>query len=254
MRRPLLPVLVLGIAFTGVACGVDPTRGPGGTAAGKPGRSYSYPVIDLPSAPTKSGTAVVILVDTSGSMSGQVKDHDGKPRPKSVIARDALNRIVEQTETWKKKHPNSHLQFGIYSFSGVVTEVLAPAEFDAAKAKAALGRLPGPTGGTAIGRALEAGFQALYRTGCSRKHLICISDGENTSGPGPDAVGRQLYDQTKGAVAMHFVAFDVSSRHFAFVKDINGETHDASDGAALQTAMTNIYEKRILVEAPEPEK
>src|SRR5947208_343054 len=144
MRRLPMILVAVGLIVIGVACGGGgpPSGGPSSTTFGQPGRSFSYPHIDLPSTPAKSGTAVVILVDTSGSMAAPVPDAKKALRPKSQIAADALHRIVEQTEAWKKSHADSHLQFGLYSFSGVVTEVLPIGEFDAAKATAAISRVP----------------------------------------------------------------------------------------------------------------
>jgi Mg-chelatase subunit ChlD len=191
-------------------------------------------------------------VDTSGSMGQRVRDGAGNQRPKNQIAHDALERIIEQTDQWKKAHPNQTLQLGITHFSSSVWELLPMGDFDAARARAALERLPAPNSGTAIGGALEEAFKALYRSGCARKYVVCITDGENTSGVAPEWVARQLFKQTEGAVEVHFVAFDTSARHFAFLKDVNGHVVEAADGKQLQQELINIYDKRILAEKPEP--
>jgi hypothetical protein len=133
-------------------------------------------------------------------MAQKVRDREGQQRPKYEIARDALSGIIKYTGEWKKKHADRLLYLGIYPFSSNVAPVLPMAEFDQAKADAALARIPSPNSGTAIGRALEEGFQALYGSGCVRKYVVCITDGENTSGPPPDLIARQLYGQTKGDV------------------------------------------------------
>jgi Mg-chelatase subunit ChlD len=104
------------------------------------------------------------------------------------------------------------------------------------------------TGGTAIGLALEAGYKALYQTGCVRKHVICITDGENTSGPDPAPVARTFYEATHGDVELHFVAFDTSPKKFGFLTAVNGSVVEASDGAQLGGRLSEIYERRILVE------
>src|SRR4030095_12799227 len=110
-----------------------------------------------------------------------------------------------------------------------VAPVLPMGEFDQAKAEAALSRIPAPNSGTAIGRALEEGFQALYRSGGVRKYVVCITDGETTSGPPPDLIARQLHSQTKGDVEIHFVAFDVAATRFKFLGDVNGYVVEAAD-------------------------
>jgi hypothetical protein len=65
-------------------------------------------------------------------------------------------------------------------------------------------------------------------------------------------MARQLYHQTEGAVEIHFVAFDTSSRHFGFLKDVNGHVVEAADGKQLQDQLVQIYDKRIFAEKPEP--
>jgi Mg-chelatase subunit ChlD len=207
--------------------------------------------IDLPKTEPRPGTAVVVLVDTSGSMAQPVPDAKGRPRPKNEIAREALHGIVQNTSKWKKDHANSHLQLAIFNFSSRVNEVLPMGEFDAAKAEAALARIPNPNGGTAIGLAIEEGYKALYRSGCTRKFIVCVTDGENTVGPVPDLVARRLHDQTSGAVQLNFVAFDTKASQFKFLSAINGHVVEAADGAKLQAELAAIYEKRILAEVPE---
>jgi Mg-chelatase subunit ChlD len=210
--------------------------------------------IDLPQTETRLGTAVVVLVDTSGSMEQPVRDQSGQLRPKYEIAREALERIVQHTARWKKQHADANLQMGIFHFASRVSEVLPMSAFDDAKSGAALKRIPRPKGGTAIGRALEEGFKALYGSGCARKFVVCITDGENTSGPPPDGVARQLYAQTNGAVELHFVAFDTSASQFKFLSGVNGHAVEAADGSQLQAELTKVYESRILVEKEESPK
>jgi hypothetical protein len=257
-RRVVTLVALLGLVAAAAGCG-DATSPPGPrsgpTMSGQPGGHY----INLPAAEPRPGTAVVILVDTSGSMAQPVSgsmaqpvpDAKGEQRPKNQIAAEALKGIVDYTGRWKKDHANSHLQLGIYNFSSRVNEVLPMGEFDAKKAEAALGRIPPPNGGTAIGLALEEGYKALYRSGCTRKFIVCVTDGENTSGPGPDVVARQLHARTQGGVQLNFVAFDTKASQFKFLNDVNGHVVEAADGGKLQAELTQIYEKRILAEAPE---
>jgi Mg-chelatase subunit ChlD len=208
--------------------------------------------VRLPSGPGQPGTAVVILIDTSGSMAQDVSDR-GAFRPKHQIAREALERIIQNTGRWRKDNPNKPLQLAIYNFSSSVSELLPMGDFDEAKARAALARLPSPNSGTAIGTAIEHGYQALYQSGYHRKFLLCITDGENTAGTPPERVARQLHLQTKGEVKMYFIAFDIAANKFRFVKEVGGEVVEASNGDQLQAHLANIYEKKILAEAEEPQ-
>lgn len=248
MRAASLTLLLISLTLLGCGRASSPGR-PGATA---PARSVGYPHIRLPEAPPRDGIAVVVLLDTSGSMSGKVPGADKQLRPKADIALESLRRIVRQTADWKTKHPDGVMLFGIYRFSGAVSPVLPISDFDAKKATESLAGLGRPSGNTAIGAAMEEGYRALYRTGCRRKYLVCITDGENTSGPSPLAIGRQLQAQTEGRVQMHFIAFDLDKKHLAFAEEIKGHLHEAKDGEKLQATLQQIYEKRILAEVEEP--
>jgi uncharacterized protein with von Willebrand factor type A (vWA) domain len=210
--------------------------------------------VTLPKVESRPGTAIVILVDTSGSMAQPVADQGGQMRPKNQIAKAALENIVDYTAKWKKDHPDRALQLGIFNFSSSVFQVLPVGDFQEDKARAAVKKIPAPSGGTAIGRALEEGYRELYRAGLKRKFIVCITDGENTSGPLPERVARQLYAQTGKEVEMHFVAFDTSAEHFKFLNDVNGYVVEAADGNKLQTELSRIYEKRIIAEMPLSDK
>lgn len=210
--------------------------------------------IELPQADQKPGTAIVLLVDTSGSMKAQVDDGSGNKQPKYEIAAKVMQQIADTTESYLEKNPVVHLEFGIFSFSSSVSECLKIGKFERQATQAGIGCVPPPNGGTAIGRAVVEGFKALHSTGCVRKYLVCVTDGENTSGPDPALIARQLFQQTQGDVEIHFVAFDVSSSKFRFLSDVNGFVVEAADGQQLSQRMNEIYEKRILAEAPAEEE
>src|SRR5262249_31927113 len=152
--------------------------------------------------------AVVILIDTSGSMKDPVKDATGNPRPKHQLAREALERIVERTSAWKKANPSKSLYLGMYHFASTSHEVLAMGEFEVERAKGGVQKIPTPNGGTAIGTALHDAYQALLRTRAERRYILCITDGENTAGPSPGVVAKQIHQDSSGKVEIHFIAFD----------------------------------------------
>lgn len=215
---------------------------------------HLIPPIELAQPSQRLGTAIVVLIDTSGSMSQPVADLVGREQPKNVIAREALSQIIKVTADWQRAHKDSTLYMGIINFAGETSTVLPMTPFNAEQARAAIEQIPPPGGGTAIGLALEEGFKKLYETGCIRKHVVCVTDGENTVATPPDLMARQLFAQTKGDVELHFVAFDTSAENFAFLKNVNGNVHEAGDGAQLQKHLVDLYEKRILVEAMPAEK
>src|SRR5262245_23730986 len=113
----------LGLALLALGCGRQGSVTVTVPARPAPAASGLHP-IDLPKADVRPGAAVVLLIDTSGSMNQSVRDRAGKQRPKYEIAREALERIIEHTAAWKKAHPDRPLQLGIYHFSSSVAQVL----------------------------------------------------------------------------------------------------------------------------------
>src|SRR6478672_5948918 len=89
----------------------------------------------------------------------------------------------------------------------------------------------------------------LYRAGVFRKYLLVVTDGDNTHGRDPEAVAREIWGKSEGAVQVYFVAFDTSPEKFAFLKDVGGDVIAAGTGAELRTALDGIYTGKILAEA-----
>ena len=193
------------------------------------------------------GAAVAILVDTSGSMEA---DAPGDGRPKSVVAREALEAMLDATDAFVAKRPDFPIKIGLYSFSSSVRTLRPIAPYNREAIRAALAGLPRPGGGTAIGEALRAARPDLYRAGVFRKYLLVVTDGENTSGRSPDRVAREIWSKSEGAVQIYFVAFDTSPQKFGFLKEVGGDVIGAGTGAELRGALDGIYQGKILAEAP----
>ncbi len=192
------------------------------------------------------GAAVAILVDTSGSMRDVAP---GESRPKYVIAREALEAMLDATDGFVAKRPEFPIKIGVYSFSSGVSTVLPIQTYDRQIVRSALNRLPKPGGGTAIGEAMRSARPDLYRAGVFRKYLLVVTDGENTAGRSPNDVARDIFRKSEGAVQTYFVAFDTSPEKFAFLKDVGGDVIGAGNGSELRTALDGIYQGRILAEA-----
>ena len=194
------------------------------------------------------GAAVAILVDTSGSMRDNAP---GDTRPKYVLAREALDAMLDATEAFIAKRPDFPIKIGIYSFSSGVRTLLPIQRYDRAATRDALARLPRPGGGTAIGDALREARPDLYRAGVFRKYLLVVTDGENTTGRSPDEVAREIFRKSEGAVQVYFVAFDTTPQKFAFLKEVGGDVIGAGTGDELHKALDGIYQGKILAEAPD---
>src|SRR6202008_1830515 len=69
----------------------------------------------------EAGVALAIIYDTSGSMRDSVRDSDGKPAPKYVIANRALMAIAKQIETSATNTASGaarKIHAGVFVFSG----------------------------------------------------------------------------------------------------------------------------------------
>jgi Mg-chelatase subunit ChlD len=197
------------------------------------------------------GAAVAILVDTSGSMR---ETAPGDSRPKYVVAQEALESMLDATDAFVARRPDFPIKIGVYSFSSNVRTLRSIEKYDRAAIRDALGHLPRPGGGTAIGEALYEARPDLYRAGVFRKYLLVVTDGENTSGRNPENVSREIFQKSEGAVQVYFVAFDTSPEKFAFLKEVGGDVIGAGTGPELRTALDGIYQGKILAEAPDVEK
>jgi len=192
------------------------------------------------------GAAIAILVDTSGSMKDTAA---GDPRPKYEIALAALEETLLATEAFIERRPDFPVKVGIFSFAGRVHTVLPIEPYNREAVKAALARIPRPDGPTAIGRAMSTARPELYRAGVFRKYLLVVTDGENTAGPSPDAVGREMFRKSQGAVQPYFVAFDTDPDKFGFLGEVGGAVLGAGNGTELRRALADLYQGKILAEA-----
>ena len=194
------------------------------------------------------GAAVAILIDTSGSMREKAA---GDNRPKYVVAHEAIEAMLDATDAFVKKRPDFPIKVGIYSFSSNVRTLRPIQSYDRAAIRQALDDLPRPGGGTAIGEALREARPDLYRAGVFRKYLLVVTDGDNTSGRDPEAVAREIFSKSQGAVQVYFVAFDTTPQKFAFLKEVGGDVIGAGTGDELHKALDGIYQGKILAEAPD---
>ncbi len=106
-------------------------------------------------------------------------------------------------------------------------------------------------GGTPIGDAMAVARLALDRSGLKRRHLLVVTDGENTNGADPALVASILEkqpDETKAS--LYFVAFDVDAEAFTSVKGTGALLLSAKSGAELASTFDELLNDRILVEAP----
>jgi Mg-chelatase subunit ChlD len=200
----------------------------------------------VPSIDEGLGASIAILVDNSGSMARAARGDD---RPKFEVARQALDAMIASTDSFVAKQPGFPVKVGLYQFSSDVETLVPVQAYNRAALRQALESMPAPKGGTAIGRAMDVARADLYRAGTIRKYILVVTDGENTDGPSPRKVAREIFRRSEGAVRMYFVAFDVDARTFDFLPDVHGEVLGASNGVALRASLDTIYRGKILAEA-----
>ena len=233
-RRSVLILLGIALFFTG-GCGKE-------SESAKP-------------APRQPGIALVVLVDTSGSMRERVPGSDGRPTQKILIARSTVHAVIRRLEEFSKANPERPVRLAVYEFSDrngqdFCRPVVAMGTPDAAAARSAVEAM-GPDGGTPIGEAMAVANLELDRAGFASSHLIVVTDGENTTGRPPGDVARELAAlPSEQRPALYFVAFDVAAAKFAAVKEAGGLLLSASNEPQLKETLEFILGEKILVERP----
>jgi hypothetical protein len=197
--------------------------------------------------------AISVVFDTSGSMLAPVKDADGKQTAKWQVARRNLESVAAKIGDFSKAS-GKPVQLALFAFDGKTgtRQLIARAPFDAAKLAAEMPRREDITGGTPLGTAIQdAGELLMATSGVTSRHVLAITDGENSTGPKPEAVVEKLKREsaTNGRpVNFHIIAFDVNSEVFAGVKKQGATVVSASDEAQLRERLASLLEERILLE------
>jgi Mg-chelatase subunit ChlD len=237
----IVGVLILGwIALRWMDSG--PSGSPPGGPPGQPRGPYISEVDE------GLGISVVIVLDNSGSMERAAA---GDREEKFRVARRSIQEMLAVTDSFSALNPELPVKVGLFWFSGSVHRVLPIQPYDPVTVTEALDRIPFPNGATAIGTAMRAAREELYRSGTFRKHLVVITDGENTDGPSPAEVGRDIFRRSEGSVQLHFVAFDTDPEKFGFLDQVEGTLLAASNAVLLRAGLEELYRTGILAESME---
>lgn len=202
-------------------------------------------------APERDGLAAAILIDVSGSMEQPAGKGSGVA--KIVSARRAAQDLVEQFARYADDHKGEPVLLGIYEFSTRsgqpdCREVMPMGPPDRARASAAIARMQ-PKGGTPIGAAMVTGKLALDATGLSRRHMLVVTDGENTDGFTPEQVSAAIARRpSMEQPSIYFVAFDIAASRFDAVRNSGGLVLEAADARALNETLDNLLRGKILIE------
>ena len=201
----------------------------------------------------KDGLAAAIVIDVSGSMDDKVAGADGREQRKIEVARRAARDLVEQFARYAEEHKDETVVLGLYEFSerrGMpdTRPIMAMGPPDRARAASAIATMQAE-GGTPIGNAMIAAKRELDSTGLSRRHLLVITDGENTDGFEPERVAAAINRRPEAErPSMYFVAFDVAASRFARVRDAGGLVLGAANAKELNATLDSLLRGQILLE------
>lgn len=200
----------------------------------------------------RDGIAAAILVDVSGSMDDEVEGEDGREERKIEIARRAARDLVEQFAKYAEAHPDDPVLLGLYEFSersgADCRPVIPMGPPDRTRADAALAKMRA-RGGTPIGNAMLVGKRELDATGLSRRHLLVVTDGENTTGFTPERVAERIAQRPEAErPSLYFVAFDIAAERFNRVRDAGTLVLGAANGKELSSTLESLLTGNILIE------
>ena len=200
----------------------------------------------------KDGIAIALLMDTSGSMKDPVRDSDGTSRAKIDIAKRVCRKTIGDLQEFAAKTPELPLSVGLYEFSGGSCRAILPlGPFQPEETLAAVDRLR-PSQGTPIGEAILTAKGALDQSGLFRKHMVLLTDGENTTGRDPVLFARAIAAlPPEEQAGIHCIAFQVQASKFQGIKDAGGTVLEATNAAELGQSMDFILRRKILLELPE---
>ncbi len=209
--------------------------------------------VDAPVAAPREGLAAAIVIDVSGSMDDRVTGEDGRRTRKIDVARRAAGTLIDQFASYAEAHQDEPVLLGVYEFSRRNNQpdcrpIIPMGPPDRSRADAALARLD-PEGGTPIGPAMIAAKKALDATGLSRRHLLMVSDGENTNGFTPEDVAAAISRRPDAErPSIYFVAFDIEARRFSRLRDAGGLVLPAANAKELNETLDMLLKGSILIE------
>lgn len=210
----------------------------------------------------EEGIALAIVYDTSGSMKDSVQDKAGHSSPKYVIANHALIAITKHIQAFATNTAGGaprKIEAGLFVFDSKsgAREAVKFGAFDPEALSRFARTFSNPSGNTPLGNSLKTAGETVLASPLSRKHVLVITDGQNTAGPQPSAVMPRLKHQAEekhASLGVHFVAFDVDANLFDPIKKQGATVVSAADETQLNSQLQYILQRKILLEDEEPKK
>jgi hypothetical protein len=206
------------------------------------------------SSNSSDAIALAVVFDTSGSMNQPIATQPGSPpSPKIVVARRAFHAVIDRLEAFSKGPDAKPLKIGVYMFRRAEGAVAVPmGAFNAAALRTWLENVK-PTGSTPLGSALFIAGRDVLAMPAASRHILVLTDGENTAGPKPEKVLAQLTEAStrkQTAVFTHIIALDIKPAIFAALQKQGATLIGAANETQLNQQFDFILEEKILVEAP----
>jgi Mg-chelatase subunit ChlD len=137
----------------------------------------------------------------------------------------------------------------VYKFAGAGATPVTPLMKPALETSRSAVEQMIPSGGTPIGEAVKMAQQDLDASGFSRRHVLVVTDGENTEGVAPIDVAKainRLPEEHRSAV--YVIAFDVAAATFKEVKEAGWMVLPASNAGELKRTLDILIGEKILLE------
>lgn len=203
------------------------------------------------------GISISLVVDVSGSMYDPPATGGDR---KYIQAARALATVTDYLEALTASQPDLKIQVALFRFSSGVESLLpmTPMNADglAQLRSLATPETLSPDGGTAIGKAIEAGATALAQSGTIFNSLIIVTDGENNGEPDPFQAIAALYSNRNTATTMDttvttatqllsFIGFDIDSPQFQTFHEMGARVMSAGNQEELETSLKALLEADI---------
>jgi Mg-chelatase subunit ChlD len=216
-------------------------------------RRIDEALVPKAAAEPRDGLAAAIVIDVSGSMEEEVTGEGGRDLPKIDVARRAARDLVDQFARYAEEHPSEPVLLGLYEFSERSGQpdcrpVFPMGRPDRKRAADAIASMRA-RGGTPIGNAMVIAKGELDATGLARRHLLVVTDGENTDGFEPEAVAAAINRRPESErPSVYFVAFDIDARRFDRVRESGALVLGAANARDLNSTLDSLLRGQILLE------
>jgi len=195
--------------------------------------------------------AISIVYDASGSMGDAAYNAQGQPERKSDIANRAMLNIGKQLDRYLSVNTNRLIALSIVLIKGGSAKLNSHAVITGSSSEFFtkwVNKFPGTGGGTPLGYAVDTAVkQNEVYPSISKRHVLVVTDGMNTSGPNSDYFINE-HKKVNQSLGFHFVAFDIGAGTFKTSQDLGATVVEAFDEKQLTERLNFVLIEKILLE------